>query len=346
MPRRMRVIIEKVHDNVQEFSKANEDISFKTNLLALNASVEAARAGESGRGFSVVAAEVKNLAGEAAQNSQRFRQVMTKEVKKATKIIDDLVEDLEGKRLIDMSQTLVQLIVRNLFERTADVRWWATDAASVQALEQRTPEAYKFAGERLGMINRFYTVYLNLVLVDPDGTIQAISNPEYSAAIGQNVSNEKWFKEAMNTNSGDDYIVDDIHRSRIHNNKCAAVYSTAVRRGGQLNGDILGVLGVYFDWDEQARSIVKDEPSFTAEEWENTSVMLLDNQYRIIATSDDDGLLQQFHLDHGGMQRGSYSTRKGEIVAFAKTLGYEEYDGLGWYGVVKQKPLKYDEDDD
>ena len=61
---------------INDMLKVINKISYNTNLLALNASIEAARAGEAGRGFSVVANEVKKLADSSAESAGQISQVI------------------------------------------------------------------------------------------------------------------------------------------------------------------------------------------------------------------------------------------------------------------------------
>ncbi len=340
----VKSIIDTIKQEFETFAYVNEDIASRTNLLALNATIEAARAGDAGKSFAVVATEVKSLADQAQRNTKELRTTVYEKIKVQTEAISKQFEVRDCGRFTEMAQTLIQLIVRNLFERTADVRWWATDDAFCNALENQIPDSTQSASRRLGLINRFYSVYKNLVLADTKGNIIATGNPEFNRIQGSSVSDKKWFQEAMNTFNGDQYVVDDVYNCYLHQDTSVLVYATAVRRNGQLNGRTIGVLGVYFDWQGQAKSIVCDEPTFSSDEWKNIRVLLLDSEHKIIASSDNKGIYQKFSFmpTDKNTPKGYYFQADGTLVAYAKTIGYQEYDGLGWYCVITRKVSQAD----
>ena len=75
-------------DKVIEVTNVISKISEQTNLLALNASIEAARAGEAGRGFSVVAEEIRKLAEQSKSSSENIKGIIDAVTKDTAKAVD------------------------------------------------------------------------------------------------------------------------------------------------------------------------------------------------------------------------------------------------------------------
>jgi hypothetical protein len=316
-----------------EKTRSIQQITNQMKMLALNALIESSRAGAQGAGFAVVAQEVRSVGQQVEGIARDLESQLTKRTGNLVSSMERLAQRSRGERMVDLSLNAIELIDRNLYERTCDVRWWATDSAVVDCAA--SPDAAAaHVSERLAVILSAYTVYLDLWLCDLDGRVLANGRADRFNVAGQNVADTKWFREARKLRSGDDYVAGDIEIQPQLGNAQVATYCASVRAEGKANGKPIGVLAIHFDWEPQARAIVQGVRVGTNDK---ARVLLVDSHFRVIAASDGRGILTervQLSQQASGSS-GVYHDRSGGLIAYHATPGYETYKGLGWFGMIQ-----------
>ncbi len=116
---------------INEITESIHTIAEQTNLLALNAAIEAARAGEQGRGFAVVADEVRNLAGRTSSSSRDI-----------SSLISQLTEKVENS-VVSM-QTVVDSVYQSQQTSEKTVAAFSSMSQGISETTESTATIYQF----------------------------------------------------------------------------------------------------------------------------------------------------------------------------------------------------------
>lgn len=248
-----------------------------------------------------------------------------------TALLDTLVLESTQKVVLEISavaQVAIDILKRNLFERTADVGFLATDDDLVRFLlhGDDSPDAAGRIEERLGEYRDKYTVYTEILVLDPRGRVRAHLNRDNPVTR----SADPLLALALESDS---YVETYRPSDLVPGGGDALIYSQAIRHPDTAAP--LGALCLVFDFAGEMEGIFAN----LARSCEDMVIMILDESGLAIATSDpmkapagrvyETALRDDFHL-----------TQIGGEAYLAKTLptnGYQGFFGLPWYGHVAKR---------
>lgn len=261
--------------------------------------------------------EVSTILPTLSRTRERFSSLQVR-------LVDNLASESRaelGDELSARARCAIDILVRNLFERTADVGFLATDdvirkfCAADADLRDGRREALR---ARLAEYQAKYTVYDDVIVVSPDGTVLV----RLDTAASLEHSTEPLVADAL---------VSSTYRERFGATDLSSDGTPALLYAHRIchpDGRALGVLLLRFRFADEMERIFRS----MADKRGQTALILIDDRQRVIATNDPShvpigAVMQQ--VDNDEVVLTTFAGREYLAVCCA-TRGYQGYEGPAW----------------
>lgn len=247
----------------------------------------------------------------------------------ANDLVHSLSQETYKKAMLALQakgQIAIDVIVRNLFERTADIGFLAIDDDIRDYLRQRRADGTQVKKLNDRLRSRFreyvgkYSVYHDVVLLDAEGEVLVRLDEQYDVPR----TSHELLKQTLTTRQG--YVETFDRVDLLPNAQRSLVYSFRVGDGARIEG----VLCLCFRFEDEVKGIFAKLQA--EEDW--SVFCFLDERGNVIASSDPwqvaVGAPVPMALDAGG--RVVRFAGREYLAVTCRTQGYQGYMGPGWFG--------------
>ncbi|MBC3803118.1 chemotaxis protein CheW [Acetobacterium fimetarium] len=246
-------------------------------------------------------------------------------------LIDTLVSEKLKKmeqKIVSKTQVAIDILIRNLFERTADIGFLATDDDIRRFVEndERTESDRNQILARMREYVAKYSVYEDIIVLDQDFRVLA-NLDEQNNILGKKIKGPNLVK----TMNGEQSFVEYFKNSKLqYGDKNSHVFSSRICREG--TSQTIGLICLCFRFENEMKQIFEK----LTNDYDGSVITIIDDANTVIASSDEN------HVPTGTVVEPVESGENGVVYYrgsdyIAKTLstqGYQNYFGLGWKGHV------------
>jgi chemotaxis signal transduction protein len=279
--------------------------------------------------------KLKTVLGQVGETGARSNELFGQS-------IGDLYETVLASHLRDaesVARLLVDLLDRNLYERSDDCRWWALTPELRHALAEPEQdfETRSNLGEILDYINGLYTVYTRLFVYDSQGRILVSSSRDGAASVAGERIDEDTLAAVLALRSEQQYHVTPFRPDPLYDGRPTYVYHAAIRdpgidagAEGGVTGGVVGGIGIVFDAEAEFSAMLQGALGGT----DDASALFIDRGGRVIASTDRTRPVgARIELDPRllALDNGRHASRVVEhdgqyaVMACCATSGYREF---------------------